>query len=215
MQRGLWVSLRSFRGIKRHGFTRLISSTLNNTGTDLTKFKMHKGGKEEKLWKLRTKEKQLILGRKWFLVPCLRGVWWGKGPTYGYLHKNWSMKSSWFYLNSLTSCKHINALSQFLPVVDLEEGPSPPPNFWVKLRPTRPRKIFSRQAGSEFTQPSYPQLLTDLTLRGPYSFFLRVVSWARKPDGILAWLQVGLPRQNCRIIKEWWKNCVQLEHFSC
>ena len=106
-------------------------------------------------------------------------------------------------LLKLTSCKHINALSQFLPVVDLEEGHSPPPNFWVKLRPTRPRKIFSRQAGSEFTQPSYLQLLTDLTLRGPYSFFLRVVSWARKPDGILAWLQVGLPRQNCRIIKEW------------
>ena len=76
-------------------------------------------------------------------------------------------------------------------MVDLEEGPSPPPNFWVKLRPTRPRKIFSRQAGSEFTQPSYPQLLTDLTLRGPYSFFLRVVSWARKPDGILALVTIS------------------------
>ena len=50
-----------------------------------------------------------------------------------------------------------------------------------------------------------------------YSFFLRVVSRASKPDGILVGLQIlfGLPAgtkvQN--YVKEWWKNCVQLEHF--
>ena len=166
MQRGLWASLRSFRGIKRYGFTRLISSTLSNTRTDLTKFKMHKGGKKEKLWKLKTKEKQLILGRKWFLVPCLRGVWWWKGPTYGYLHENWSMKNcrqskSWFSLNC---CKHINNLSQILPVVELGERPSPLPSFWVKLRPTGSRRTFSRKAGNEFTQPSSPPPLTYLKI---------------------------------------------------
>ena len=38
--------------------------------------------------------------------------------------------------------------------------------------------------------------------RDPYSFFLRVVSWASKPDSIhvLAHFQFGLPRQKCRII---------------
>ena len=51
--------------------------------------------------------------------------------------------------------------------------------------------------------PPTPHLLKDLcTLRGPYSFFLRVVRVIRKPDGILAWLQVGLPRQKCRIIEK-------------
>ena len=34
---------------------------------------------------------------------------------------------------------------------------------------------------------------------GPYSFFLRVVSWASKPVGILARLQFRLPRQKCKI----------------
>ena len=44
-------------------------------------------------------------------------------------------------------------------------------------------------------------------IRNPYSFFLRVVSWASKPDGILARLQIlfGLPAgtkvQN--YVKEW------------
>ena len=37
--------------------------------------------------------------------------------------------------------------------------------------------------------------------RDPYSFFLRVVSWASKPDGILARVQFGLGGQKCRIIQ--------------
>ena len=37
------------------------------------------------------------------------------------------------------------------------------------------------------------------SLRDPYSFFLTVVSQASKPDGVLAWLQFGLPGQKCRI----------------
>ena len=41
--------------------------------------------------------------------------------------------------------------------------------------------------------------------RDPYSCFLRVVSRASKPDGILACLQFGSPGQKYRIIilKEW------------
>ena len=35
------------------------------------------------------------------------------------------------------------------------------------------------------------------------SFFLTVVSWTSKPDGILAQLQFGLPAgQKCRIVKK-------------
>ena len=37
--------------------------------------------------------------------------------------------------------------------------------------------------------------------RDPYSFFITVVSQTRKPDGILAWKQFGLPGQKCRIVK--------------
>jgi len=37
-------------------------------------------------------------------------------------------------------------------------------------------------------------------IRDPYSFFLRVVSRASRPDDILAGLQFGLPGQKCRII---------------
>ena len=36
--------------------------------------------------------------------------------------------------------------------------------------------------------------------RDPYSFFLRVMSGASKPDGILAHLQFVLGGQKCRII---------------
>ena len=39
-----------------------------------------------------------------------------------------------------------------------------------------------------------------LHYRDPYSFFLRVVSQASKPDGTLAQFQFELPRQKCRII---------------
>ena len=44
------------------------------------------------------------------------------------------------------------------------------------------------------------QMLLEKTGIHNYSFFLRVVSWASTPDGILAGLQFGLPRQKCRII---------------
>ena len=37
-------------------------------------------------------------------------------------------------------------------------------------------------------------------IRDPHSFFLRVVSRASKPDGILVGLQFGLPGQKCRIM---------------
>ena len=32
-------------------------------------------------------------------------------------------------------------------------------------------------------------------VKDPYSFFIRVVSQTSNPDGILAWLQFGLPRK--------------------
>ena len=37
--------------------------------------------------------------------------------------------------------------------------------------------------------------------RDPYSFFLRVVSWASKPDGILARVQFGLGGQSAELYK--------------
>ena len=37
-------------------------------------------------------------------------------------------------------------------------------------------------------------------IRDPYSFFLRVVSPASKPDAVLARLQFGLRGQKCRIM---------------
>ena len=39
--------------------------------------------------------------------------------------------------------------------------------------------------------------------RDAYSFFIRVVSRASNPDGILARLQFGLPRKSAGLQKEW------------
>ena len=48
----------------------------------------------------------------------------------------------------------------------------------------------------------------------PYSFFLRVVSRASKPDGILAQVTIWVARTKVQnYMREWWKNYVQFEHF--
>ena len=60
-------------------------------------------------------------------------------------------------------------------------------------------RIICRNPGHDkvkITQKKLPGVyMYRVYTRGPYSFFLRVVSWPRKPDSILARLQSGL--QNC------------------
>ena len=53
-------------------------------------------------------------------------------------------------------------------------------------------------------------------IRDPYSFLLRVVSQASKPDGIqcTCWVTIWVARTKVQnYVKDWGKNCVQLEHF--
>lgn len=46
-------------------------------------------------------------------------------------------------------------------------------------------------------------------VKDPYSFFIRVVSQTSNPDGILAWLQFGLPRKE----QDYKKNAALCKHI--